>query len=196
MRVSASCSRVRASIEADVAVSAERERLAVRAVRELLSTPAGCPTGSPICSYVRASKKKHPADDGGDRERLPVGTDGDPPEDAGVAAAVHDPDRRRRAQEVGEQVAAGLRRVVDRDRLAGEQEREVEVLLDERLRAEALGELGGLRVARLAALDDGEDPARDGRREQDRDPGEQRAQAPVGAPDASWSPARRPRGSR
>ena len=67
---------------------------------------------------------------------------------------MHDPDRLRGAQEGREQVAAGLRRVVDRDRLAGEQERAVEVLLDERLRAEALGELGRLRVARLAALDD------------------------------------------
>ena len=79
------------------------------------------------------------------------------------------------AQKVGEQVAAGLRRVVDRDRLAGEQERTVEVLLDERLGAEALGELGRLRVARLAALDDGEDASREGRGQQDRDPGEQRA---------------------
>ena len=85
---------------------------------------------------------------------------------------------------VGEQVAAGLRRVVDRDRLAGEQEREVEVLLDERLGAEALDELGRLRVARLAALDDGEDPAGDGGSEQDRDADEQAAQAAVGAPDA------------
>ena len=83
-----------------------------------------------------------------------------------------------------EQIAPGLRRAVDRDRLAGEQERAVEVILDERLGAEALGELRGLRVARLAALDDGEDPARDGRRQQDRDPGEQDAQAPVRAPDA------------
>ena len=99
-----------------------------------------------------------------------------------AVVAVHDPDRAvGDAQEVGEQVAAGLRRVVDRDRLAGEQEREVEVLLDERLGAEALGELGRLRVARLAALDDGEDPAREGRREQDRDPGEQHAKAPVRA---------------
>ena len=89
-----------------------------------------------------------------------------------------------RRRSVGEQVAAGLRRVVDRDRLAGEQEREVEVLLDERLGAEALDELGRLRVARLAALDDGEDPARDGRDEQDGDADEQTAQAAVGAPDA------------
>ena len=94
---------------------------------------------------------------------------------------MHDPDRRRRAQEGGEQVAAGLRRVVDRDRLAGEQEREVEVLLDERLGAEALGELGRLGVARLAALRQREDAAGDGGREQDGDAGEQDAQAPVRA---------------
>ena len=52
---------------------------------------------------------------------------------------MHDPDRRGRAQEVCQQVAARLGRVVDRDGLAGEQEREVEVLLDKRLRAKALG---------------------------------------------------------
>ncbi len=97
---------------------------------------------------------------------------------------MHDPDRSGAAPERGEQVAAGLRRVVDRDRLAGEQEREVEVLLDERLRAEALDELGRLRVAGFTALDGGEDPAGDGRRQQHRDPDEQAAQAPVGAPDA------------
>ncbi len=65
--------------------------------------------------------------------------------------------------------------------MAGEQEGTVEVFLDERLGAEALGELGRLRVARLAALDDGEDASREGRGEQDRDPGEQRAKAPVRA---------------
>ena len=97
---------------------------------------------------------------------------------------MHDPDRSGAAPECGEQVAAGLRRVVDRDRLAREQEREVEVLLDERLGAEALDELGRLRVARLAALDDGEDPAGDGGYQQDRNPDEQAAQAAVGAPDA------------
>ena len=83
-------------------------------------------------------------------------------------------------QKVREQVAAGLRRIVDRDRLAGKQEA-VEVLLDQRLGAEALGELGRLRVARLAALDDCEDASREGRGQQDRDPGEQRAKAPVRA---------------
>ncbi len=85
-------------------------------------------------------------------QRLPVGTDRDSPEH--VAVTVHDPDGSGVAPERREQVAAGLRRVVDRDRLAGEQEREVEVLLDERLGAEALDELGRLRVARLTALDE------------------------------------------
>ena len=82
-------------------------------------------------------------------------------------------------------IAAGARRrdanreprvcgaVVDRDRLTGEEEREVEVLLDERLGAEALGELGRLRVARLAALDEREDAAHDSRRKQDGDAREQ-----------------------
>ena len=76
---------------------------------------------------------------------------------------MHDPDRSGAASECGEQVPAGLRRVVDRDRLAGEQKREVEVLLDERLGAQALDELGRLRVARLTALDKRKDPACDGR---------------------------------
>ena len=101
-----------------------------------------------------------------------------------VAVTVHDPDRSGAAPECGEQVAAGLRRVVDRDRLAGEQEREVEVVLDERLGAEALDELCRLRVSGFTALDGGEDPARDGGGEQDGDADEQAAQAPVGAPDA------------
>ena len=58
----------------------------------------------------------------------------------------------RGAQEVGEQGAAGLGRVVDRHRLTGEQQRAVEVLLDERLGAEPLRDLRRLGVARLAAL--------------------------------------------
>ena len=95
---------------------------------------------------------------------------------------MHDPDRRARPQQVGEQIAACLRRVVDRNRLAGEQERPVEVLLDERLGTEALGELGRLRVACLAALDDGEHASRERRGQQDRDPGQQRAKTPVRAP--------------
>ena len=152
-------------------------------------------SGSPICSYVRASKKRSPSQKSATASVFPSGLTAIPPELASPRA-VHDPDRRRRAQEVGEQVAAGLRRVVDRDRLAGEQEREVEVLLDERLRAEALGELGRLRVARLAALDDGEDPAGDGRRQQDRDPGEQRRAGAGWCAGRASSPARRPRGSR
>ena len=113
-----------------------------------------------------------------------------------VAAPCMIPTAAGAAQEVGEQVAAGLRRVVDRDRLAGEQEREVEVLLDERLGAEALGELGRLRVARLAALDERRRSRR--RRPPPARPRPRRA-APAGA---GWyagrasSPAPRPRGSR
>ena len=79
-----------------------------------------------------------------------------------VAVTVHDSDGSRGAPERREQVAARLRRIVDRDRLAGEQEREVQVLLHKRLGAEPLGELGRLRVSGLAALSDGKHPARDG----------------------------------
>ena len=69
----------------------------------------------------------------------------------------------RRAEKDGEERAAGLRRVVDRDRLTGEQERAVEVVVDEGLRGEALRDLGRLRGARLAALDEREDAAGDRR---------------------------------
>ncbi len=85
---------------------------------------------------------------------------------------MHDPDRLRRAQERGEQRAARLRRVGDRDRLAREQQRAVEILVGERLRAEPLGDLRGLGVTRLAALDEREDPTRESGEQQDRDPGE------------------------
>ena len=179
--VSASCSRVRASMRRTPSVAADRER-----------RPSGLYAGSPAGVRQRQRvpdlrvgpgvEEEDPAAASDHGQRLPVWADARLPEH--VAVAVHDPDRSGAAPEGGEQVAAGLRRVVDRDRLAGQQEREVEVLLDERLGTEALGELGRLRVARLAALGDGEDPARDGRDEQDRDADEQAAEAPVGAPDA------------
>ena len=75
-------------------------------------------------------------------------------------------------QQGGEQVAAGLQSVVDRDRLAGEEQREVEVVLDERLGAEPLRELCRLRVARLAALVEREDARPQRRREEDRGAGQ------------------------
>ena len=137
-----------------------------------------------------------PVPDGG-REATTVWAEGD--RRVLSIRAVHDPDRGGTAEERGQQVAPGLRRVIDRDRLAGEEERAAEVVLDERLRAEALGELGrfrGLRacaadasrlvgcVARLAALDDGEDAAGDGGGEEDGDADEEAAEAAVGAADA------------
>ena len=119
---------------------------------------------------------------GVDRERLPVRADCDRPHE--VAWAVHDADRRGAALERRQQVAAGLRRAGDRDCLAGEQEREVEMLLDERLGAEPLHELRGFRVAGLAALDRGEDPAGDGRGQQDGHPDEKDPEATVDVPNA------------
>ncbi len=68
--------------------------------------------------------------------------------------------------------------------MAGEQEREGEVLLDEGLGAETLGELGGLGVARLASLQHREDAAGDGCCEEDRNADQEAAQAPVGLADA------------
>ncbi len=168
--------------EANEVAAADRERSPVGAIRK--ARLAGVRSrqrvpdlgvGSRVEEENSAAAREH-------RQRLPVGTDGESSEH--VAVTVHDPDGSRAAPKCGEQVAAGLRRVVDRDRLAGEQKREVEVLLDERLGAEALDELGRLRVSGLAALDDGEDPARDGGGEQDGDADEQTAQAAVGAPDA------------
>jgi hypothetical protein len=128
----------------------------------------------------------------GHRERLPVRADGNSLQVL-VLSAVHDPDHGRAALERVEQVAAGLGRVVDRDRLASEQERKVEVILDERLGAQALRELSGLGfaslrrgdrgpvggVACMAALEEGEDAAGDRCRESDCDDGERDPQAPV-----------------
>src|SRR6266542_2481880 len=125
------------------------------------------PTASVFPSelYERSRIEEAKAVEGDDREPASVGTDCERPTqphlDARDALPVQDPHHRPRAHEVGKQVAARLRRFVDRDRLAGEQEREVEVLLHLRMGSEALGELGGLGLAGLAALDDGEDPAGD-----------------------------------
>ena len=64
-----------------------------------------------------------------------------------VALAPGDTDRSGAAQQRGEQVPARLRRALDRLALAGQQQRAVEFLRHQRLRAEALG----LRAARLVA---------------------------------------------
>jgi hypothetical protein len=105
---------------------------------------------------------------------------------------MHDPNRSRGAAEGSEQVAAGLRRVVDHDRLASEQERNVEVILDERLGTETLNELGGFSVtclggsvAGLAALDDGQAAAGYRGDEQHGETRQQAAQPAVDSPDAS-----------
>ena len=119
-------------------------------------------------------------------------------------------DRSRVADERSEKIALSHRRGRKLDALAREQQRAVEVGLDERLGAEPLG-LGGdlgrsrpqCRRARpgcvfscLAALRHGEDPARDRGREQHRHADQEAAQPSVGALGAPWSPSRRPRGSR
>ena len=166
-----------------VEVRDERERFpigAVRQARDLRRARGACRHLYRLANLLIGlgiEKPKPVCTDSTHGERLPVRADGDLSEV--VAAAVHDPDRSGRAQELGQQVAASLRRVVDRDRLAGEQKRTVEILLDERLGAKPLGELGRLRVARVAALDDREHPAGERRRQQDPDTGEQPAKAPV-----------------
>ena len=62
------------------------------------------------------------------------------------------PAGRRGCQEPGEQSAARLRRVVEGDGLTREQQRPVEIVLQQRLRGEAAGVGNPRPVARLAAL--------------------------------------------
>ena len=69
-----------------------------------------------------------------------------------VAVAAHHADRRRALQQRGQEVAARLQRVVQRDALAGEQQRPVEVVVGQRLRPEPLRVRGHRLVARVAAL--------------------------------------------
>ena len=133
-------------------VAADREGSPVRAVRKAPQAGVLQRQRVPNLRVGPGIEEEDPTAASLHGQRLPVGTDRDSPEH--VAVTVHDPDRSGAAPECREQVAAGLRRVVDRDRLAGEQEREVEVLLDERLGAEALDELGRLRVAGFTALDE------------------------------------------
>ena len=90
-------------------------------------------------------------------------------------------DRGRAADERREQVAARLRCVVERDALAGEQQRAVPVVLQQRLGAEPLG-LGGDRLlARLAALVQGDETGDDGDDQQRADADEPEAQPPLRA---------------
>src|SRR6266508_233076 len=150
--------------QANVPAAADRQRLPVRAVRKRREAVPDPPKR--VAELLERSRiEEAKAVEGDDREPASVGTDCERPTqphlDARDALPVQDPHHRPRAHEVGKQVAARLRRFVDRDRLAGEQEREVEVLLHLRMGSEALGELGGLGLAGLAALDDGEDPAGD-----------------------------------
>ena len=102
----------------------------------------------------------------------------------------------RAAQQRGQQVAARRDRVLERDALARQQQRAVEVLLDERLRPEA-PRVGGARlVARLAALLEEERAGARGERQQREHGAQQRAQAPVRAPGAPRLGLALPRGWR
>ena len=78
-----------------------------------------------------------------DGEQAPAGIDRGAL-DGGVARADH-ADRGGAAQQRAEQVAARARRVVERDALAGEQQRAVELVVDQRPGAEPL-RLGGGRL--------------------------------------------------
>ena len=163
--------------ETDVLIAADREDSAVSAEGEALRGVMGQRLSDRLESPRVVEHEAGSVTDG--RQRASVRADRDSPE--GGAVAVHDPDRGRASTERGEEVASGLWRVVDRDRLACEQEGEVEIVPDEGLRPETLCELRRLRVARLAPLDEREAATDDRRDEQDSDAGEQPAQAPVRA---------------
>jgi hypothetical protein len=145
--------------ETKLAVAADREGSPVRAVRKAPHAGVLQRQRVPNLRVGPRIEEEDPTDASLHGQRLPVGTDRDSPEH--VAVTVHDPDGSGVAPERREQVAAGQRRVVDRDCLPREQEREVEVLFDQRLGAEALDELCRLRVSGFTALDGGEDPAGD-----------------------------------
>ena len=85
-----------------------------------------------------------------DGERAPVGVDGGA-QDGGVVRA-DDADRGRAAEQRAEQVAARPHRVVERHALAGQQERAVELVVEQRAGAESLRLGRGRLVARVAAL--------------------------------------------
>ena len=126
-----------------------------------------------------------------DDEDLAVG-----PHRHGVEAPVADAadrDGGRAAHQRGQQVAAGLDRVLERDALAREQQRPVEVVLDERPRAEVPRVRGARLAARLIALAE-EQRAGAARQRQQREHGAQeRPQAPVRAPGARSSASLRQR---
>ena len=101
-------------------------------------------------------------------------------EDA-TATRVQDPERSRAAQQGREQVAPRRFRVVERDPRAGEQERTVESLLRQRLRAQALRDRRR-RLPLRATAGRERDATGDQRRQQENDGcREQCAQPPVRA---------------
>ena len=109
----------------------------------------------------------------------PVGVDGGAQEGGLVRA--DDADRGRAAQQRAEQVAARSRRVVERHALAGQQQRAIELVVEQRAGAESLGLGRGRLVARVPALLE-RDGARDHREHQQRaDAGEDRSQPPLRA---------------
>ena len=113
-------------------------------------------------------------------------------EDA-TAARVQDPERSRAPQQGGEQVAPRRFRVVERDPRAGEQERTVESLLRQRLRAEALRDRRRRLPLRATACRERDATGDQRRQQQDDGSREQRAQAPRSR---ARAPCGSPRGTR
>ena len=129
---------------------------------------------------VRVSKKK----------TLPVGSPAASVPPSGLSATLRtvaarradDADRGRALDQRGEQVPARLHCVVERDALAGQQQRAVQLVLDERARAEPL------RVGRASPRSravprcvERDEPGDDREHEQRGDAGEDRAQPPLRA---------------
>ena len=120
-------------------------------------------------------EQRHSARNVADREHVFVGAQGGGQDPFAVGA--EDPDRGGALEQGGEQVAAGLRRVVERDALARQQQRAIEVGLDEGARAQAQCIGGRGLVACVAPLRERDETGDHRQREQCRDPGERGPQA-------------------
>ena len=99
----------------------------------------------------------------------------------GLVVAAQDAQRGRALEQRREQVAARLRRVVERHALTRQQQRAIQVILDEGACAQPLRVGRDCLLVRAAALLERDDARDDGEQEQCRDAGEHRAQAALGA---------------
>ena len=146
-------------VEDDRLAGADRDPRPVRAVVQLVEAnervdDAACVAGQ---GHRRRRHPPRPRIDEAQRavalhegQRPAVGAEVEV--DEPVAVAAHHADRRRALQQSRQKVGARLHRVVERDALAGEQQRPIQVVVGQRLRAEPLGVRGHRLVVRVAAL--------------------------------------------